>query len=149
MSRAMGYGILVLYSAVAACIIAARPHWLSDANPFLKDFVGNDLLSLLGVILAITLASIASMHLEFNKIEERRKKRGLSASRQNIKKAAYWLIGLFVAGLTLVAVKPLASFSATAEAGLNAAALLIVLWHVLILVTLTQMIFAIGPDVPE
>lgn len=147
MSRALGYAILGLCVATLSCIAAARPHWLSDANPFLESFVGAELLGLLGVILAITLASIASIHLEFNKIEEKAGRRGLQASRRNVTKAAHWLIGLFIVGFALVVVKPLITFSETAEAVVNGASLLIVVWHVLILINLTQIIFAIDPDI--
>lgn len=56
-------------------IVITQPAWLSDRNDFLRDLSSRDILPVLGVILVITLASAAQLHLEFNKIEERAKKR--------------------------------------------------------------------------
>lgn len=147
MNRPLAYGILVVFAALSIALAAAKPEWVSDNNKFLAGFVTHELLGLLGVILAITLASISSVHLEFNKIEERHKKRGLTKSRKNLMKAAYWLIALFVAAVGLVVLKPLVCSSPAGEAIVNMLALLIVLWHVLILISLTQLIFAIEPEI--
>ncbi len=146
MSRPLAYGIICVFAAASLVLVAARPEWVSDQNTFLADFVDHELLSLLGVILAITLASVANIHLEFNKIEERYGKHGLTQSRLNLKKSAYWLIGLFLLGVVVVTVKPLLDGGPTAEGIANMAAMLIVLWHVLILISLTQLVFAIPPE---
>ncbi|WSH28018.1 hypothetical protein U8P75_04435 [Rhizobium beringeri] len=76
MGRAVAYGILLAFTAMTIAVAAARPDWISDQNTFLKGFIGQDILNLLGVILAITLASVANIHLQFNHIEERYGKRG-------------------------------------------------------------------------
>lgn len=150
MNRTLAYGILVAFAATSVSIIAARPAWISDDNLFLKNFVNHELLNLLGVILAITLASVANIHLEFNKIEERYQiNGGLSKSRENIRKNARFLIILFVLALALTIVKPLVATNITSEATVNAFALFIVLWHVLILTSLTQLVFAIPPSIPK
>lgn len=147
MSRPLAYGILVVFGALGIVLAATRPEWVSDHNRFLAGFVTHELLGLLGVILAITLASISSIHLEFNKIEERHGKRGLSKSRKNLSKSAYWLIALFVIAVVVVILKPLLCDNPAAQALMNMAALLILLWHVLILISLTQLVFAIEPDI--
>lgn len=149
MTRPLAYSILAFFAAMSVAVVACRPDWVSDQNVFLKDFVGNNFLSLLGVILAITVASVANVHLEFNKIEEKYQKIGLSKSRQNLRKLTYWLISLFLAGVILVVIKPVAAYEPTGQATFNMIALFIVLWHVLILISLTQLVFAIEPDVPE
>jgi hypothetical protein len=147
MSRPVAYLNIFGFSALSVVLVAARPDWVSDQNRFLHDFVGPEFLGILGVILAITLASIASIHLEFNKIEERYQRRGLSKSREGLTKSAYWLIGLFLAGVLLVTIKPLLSGGATAEGLANMGALVILLWHVLILIALVQLVFAIPPEI--
>ena len=60
-------------AALAVVLICAiyNPSYLSDKNEFMHHFVNHELLALLGIIMTITLASAASLHLEFNKIEER------------------------------------------------------------------------------
>lgn len=112
--------------------------------------MNHEFLNILGVILAITLASTANIHLDFNRIEERYGAPGaLVKSRGNLKKAAYWLIGLFLAAIVLVVAKPVACNGETSQALFNAAALLILLWHVLVLVSLTQLVFRIEPEFPK
>ena len=73
---------------------------------------------------------------------------GLAKSRTNLKKAAYWLIGIFVAGCIIVAVKPVAAVTEVGQAIFNSAALLMLIWHVLILISLTELVFKIGPEHP-
>src|SRR5690606_7043221 len=128
-------------------LIAARPDWVSNKNGFLENFVNHEFLNLLGVILAITLASVANIHLEFNKIEERFGREGLRVSRANLKQNANWLVGLFMFGLFIVTLKPLISFHEVGQAAANLAALFVVVWHVLILVSLYQLVFAIPPHI--
>jgi hypothetical protein len=128
----------------ATVLVAARPSWVSDQNTFLADFVGAQFLSLLGVILAITLASVANIHLEINKIEEHYQTEGMDRTRRNLRKNANWLIGLFVAGVAITIIKPLLG-GPTGEGVANMAALFILLWHVLILVSLTELVFKIPP----
>ena len=61
---------------------------LSYANPFLKGFVNPKLLSFLGVIVTITLASAANLHIELNKIEEAAGKSAFVNTRVSIKRSA-------------------------------------------------------------
>jgi hypothetical protein len=81
-NKTVGNVTLIVYVAVAICVASTQPHWVDDSNPFLKNFVNHELLNLLGVILAITLASVVNIHFEFNKIEERTKKKVLSSFRE-------------------------------------------------------------------
>ena len=142
--------ICTLIAAIAVVLICAiyNPSYLSDQNEFLHHFVNQELfLTLLGIIMTITLASAASLHLEFNKIEERYKKRGLSNTRRGVAQGAYCLIALFLAATVLVVVKPLLPHSDTAESLVNGIALILVLFNVLILLELTQLAFAIQPQI--
>lgn len=149
MGRGLSYTVLFVSAVGLTVISVVKPSFLSDANGFLKNFINENLLNMLGVILAITLASVANIHLAFNRIEERYEKPdGLTKSRTNLKKAAYWLIGIFVVGCIIVAVKPLAASTEVGQAIFNSAALLMLIWHVLILISLTELVFKIGPETP-
>lgn len=143
MGRSIAYGILIAFTAMTIAIAAARPDWISDQNAFLKSFIGQDILNLLGVILAITLASVASIHLEFNKIEERYQKRGLKNSRSNLRSSAFSLIALFVVAVMLVTTKPLVNNGPVSEGLINMGCMLILVWHILILIDLMHLVFAI------
>lgn len=141
--------ICSLIAALAVVLICAiyNPSYLSDKNSFMLNFVNHELLALLGIIMTITLASAASLHLEFNKIEEKFQKRGLTETRRGVMQGAYGLIFSFLFAVVIVVLKPLLPHSETAEAISNGLALLILLFNVLILLDLTQLAFAIKPDI--
>jgi hypothetical protein len=63
-------GILIAYGLFIAVATLCRPDFLAS-NSFLEKFVGSELLSLLAVILAITFASVANIHLALNQIVAR------------------------------------------------------------------------------
>lgn len=147
MTKGIAYAILLTFVAVAIAIIAARPDWVSDTNGFLKNFVNHEFINVLGITLAVTLASAAQIHLAFNRTEEFYRRRDiLEGARSQLRQSAYWLISLFVAGVTIVVIKPIASVDSTSEAVFNMAALFVLLWHVLLLVSLTQLVFTIEPE---
>lgn len=58
---------LIGFGAVLASIVVCKPEWMSD-NTFLKGFITFEILSLLAVILTVTLASVANIHLAINRI---------------------------------------------------------------------------------
>jgi hypothetical protein len=150
MSRAIAYCTLIVAAGVIfGCAIGA-PAILSDANKFLREFVNHELLAVMAVILAITLASTAQLHLEFNKIEERfKRKNALLRSRQGVRSAAFFLILLFLLAIVLVTLKPLLDQSEWAQALFNGFGLLVLLWDVLILIELTMTIFGISPIIDD
>jgi hypothetical protein len=132
-------------------VTLVAPDILSDQNEFLRGLVNHELLALLGVILAITLASGGQIHLSFNQIEEHYKKPGaLAAARRGVKTACFWLLGLFLVAIVIVVLKPLVPEATSwGRAFLNAAALFIIFWNVLIMVEIVQTVFAITPRVDD
>lgn len=149
MSKSIAYTIIFVTSVALVVLSVLKTNYLSDSNEFLKNFVNHEFLNILGVILAITLASVANVHLAFNRIEERyNKPNTLTKSRQNLKKAAYWLIGLFVAGALIVIIKPISCNTDISAALFNSGALVVLLWHILILISLTELVFRIEPEFP-
>ena len=143
--------ICSLIAAFAVVLICAiyNPAYLSDKNTFMHHFVNHELLALLGIIMTITLASAASLHLEFNKIEEKFQKRGLTSTRRAVMQGAYGLIFGFLLAVVIVVFKPLLPHSEGAEAVANGLALIILLFNVLILLDLTQLAFAIKPEIDD
>jgi len=104
-------------------------------------------LDVLGVILAITLASAGNLHLALNQIEERHGRRGFSAMRRGIRMAAGYLIGLFVAAVMLTVAKAALGTAAWSQTLFNGTALIILLWNVLLLISLTEGVFAIKAEI--
>lgn len=147
MGRGLAYGILLAFAVVAFALMAARPDWIGDNNRFLRDFVNHEFINVLGVTLAITLASSAQIHLAFNRIEEmHRVRNALEGTRKTLRQSTYWLISLFLVGVAVVTIKPIAASGEVGCAFFNMAALFILLWHILILISITQLVFAIEPE---
>lgn len=150
MTRSIAYCILIIVGGVSIILIATKPEWVSDDNKFLLNFVNHELINVLGVILAITLASAAQIHLAFNRIEERYKVRNaLEKSRRELRQDTYWLIALFLIGVAIAVVKPICGDSRYVAGFFNMAALFILLFHVLLLISLTNLVFAIEPEFPD
>ena len=147
MSKAVPWCILICFGALILALSACYPSVLSDHNEFLLHFVNQELLALLGIIMTITLASAANLHLEFNKIEERHQKRALTSTRAKVKQAANCLIVLFVVSVALVVCKPLFGEGEHIQAVLNGAALFILLWNILLLAEMTLAAFDIKPEI--
>jgi hypothetical protein len=103
----------------------------------------HEMLPVVGVILAITLASAAQLHLEFNKIEERIGKIILNRTRAGVRGAAYMLIALFVGASSLVIIKPLTLSTELGQSICNALAIFILFFNIIILIEITQAAFSI------
>jgi hypothetical protein len=149
MTRSISWCILISIAAVVIVCAVYNPSILSDKNDFLHHFVNQELLALLGIIMTITLASAANLHLEFNKIEERHKRAGLIETRRGVKQGAYCLIILFAISVAVVVTKPLFHESESMQTIFNGTALVVLIWNVLILLELTQLAFAIKPEFRE
>lgn len=121
------------------------PFWLSDKNAFLKEFMNHELLAVLGVIVTITLASAANLHLEFNRLEDAFGE-SFPEARSATKNYAYLLIALFVIALALVVLKPIVAHGLHLQAAFNGAGIVIIALNVLALLDLTIAVFEISPD---
>ena len=145
MSKAVYICTLIVTLGVIIVISAARPELLGKENGFLENFVNHELINTMGVISAITLASASQIHLALNSIEERLKKRGLTQTRAGVRHAAYALIALLAASIVLVTVKPMLGNGASIVALCNGMSLFFLLFSVLLLLSLTKLVFAIPP----
>jgi hypothetical protein len=150
MTKSMSWCALMVSGGILLALVIGAPRLLSDDNRFLREFVNHECLNLLGVILAITLASAAQLHLTLNEIEKRYKQPGgLSRTRAGVHNAALALICLFLLSVTIVAIKPLVSESAWQQSLFNGTMIFIVIWNILIMLSITRTIFAIKPDVDD
>lgn len=151
MSKSASFSMLVAVATILVVVVVAEPEWLSDKMYFIKEFMSKDILSILGIILTITLASAAQLHLEFNKIEEQAGKRFLINSRRKVHQAAYALIYTFVFATIILIVKPIICdpLSDRSQAAVNAIGIFVLWLNVLILIELTQAAFSISPKLDE
>ena len=148
MNRTLSLCILLVVLATLFVIACIHPSLISDHNAFLRGFVNHELLGFLGVLVTITLASAANIHLDLNRFEERKGARIFGRTRQAIKQSAYSLLGTLVAAVVLVVAKPLLCGGETAEALANGAALFMLVFSILVLADLTVVAFSLEPDLP-
>lgn len=142
MTRTLSIAMLILLIAGMASASWFETCWLSDHNKFLANFVNQELLAVLGVIVTITLASAASLHLELNRLEDDHGE-GFEEARTATKAYAYLLIWLFLGAIALVIIKPIAAQTPLIEAGFNSAAIFIIVLNVMALMDLTGAVFQI------
>lgn len=133
---------------VLITISVCRPSVLSDQSVFLKEFIGINLLSLLGVIVSITLASAANIYLELNRLEARFKKMNLSGTKNALKNSAIALVTLLALAIILIAVKKTFSPNIFVESITNSLSIVVLLCNILILSDVTRLVFRI-PSRPE
>jgi hypothetical protein len=127
MTRSISYCALIAALTVMIVCTIMRPDLLGDKNTFLAHFVNQELLALLGIIMTITLASAANLHLEFNKIEERYKRRGLTKTRHGVRQGTYCLIWLFSISILIVVLKPILADTPAWQSAFNGIALVVLL----------------------
>lgn len=132
---------------VGVIVVSLSAPWvLSDKNSFLRSFVGNPILSLIGVIVTIALASAANLHLRFNDIEDRAGRRILINTRRKVHSASYWMIATLIAVVVLLVTKSLIGSGDIATSLVNGLALVALLANILILLDLTMIVYAIDPN---
>ena len=135
--------ILVVAAGVFICLVAYRPDWVGDENQFLKEFVNHEYLNILGVILAITLASLSQLHLSLGRLKKQLGNDGLDEIRREIKSSAIWLMLGFIIGLIAVIIKPLIVFGSAGAASVNTLCMWILLFYILVLSDITLSVFDI------
>ena len=145
MNRGASYCSLMVVGFFLLAATVFRPHLISDENRFLADFVNQNVLAILGVILAITLASAAQIHLALNETESRMKRPFLHKTRIGVHSSSYCLIWLFLASILLVLVKPYFIAWVEWQSFFNGAVLFSLFWMVLIMASLMRLVFAIKP----
>lgn len=147
MNKTISRCLIICVSSVLTVLSVATPWVLDSHNLILDAFISQGgLLSFLGVLVTITLASAANLHLELSKMEQRIKKEVFQKTRCAIKKSSYWLIIMLVFAIILISVKSLAAESDIYLALVNSGCLIILVFNILVLSDITQTIYAIRPN---
>lgn len=141
--------ILIVSVGVSICLVAYRPEWIGDSNLFLRNFINHEYLNILGVILAITLASLSQLHLSLRRLSSVVNGAKLAEVRSEIRSSAVWLIAGFIVGLIAVLVKPLVVCGEAGAASLNAFCLVVLLFYILVLTDITLSVFDLDIDEPD
>lgn len=144
----LAFSTIALFFFLAAVAIC-QPQYLSDSNKFLSKFIGEQIISVLGVILAINFASLAQLHLSLNKLEEENSRETFQKARSEIKSASRYMISLFaVSGIVLV-IKGAACAGEKCQAVFNALELFILCMFVAIMIDIVESVFDLPPNIKK
>lgn len=108
------------------------PSAFSDENAFFREFLDSDLLSTVGLMASISLATATSIHFALNDLELR-EQRQLTSTKRAIRRSAVSLIAIFVFSLLLVTLKPNFGNSSEMITYINIAAVIVLLASALIM----------------
>lgn len=124
-------------------VSALAPELLSDSgNSFLKDFLDNDILSVLGFITAVGNASVLSIFLHLNRLEDETEAK-FKRTRSSLKKSSVSLIVVFLITFIVLILKPILGASQVVSACMNSIGILCVFFSLSVLRDLTLTVFAI------
>lgn len=146
MSNPIGYLLLFFLLLLEAYILVEYPSLITDKNRALKAFIENQLLSILGVVMAITAASASNITLNLRKMEALYNDEcAFKNTREQVKIGAYALIILFVIATVVILSKSLVEHNILWTGIANSLALFIFFWNVLVLISLLELSFNIRP----
>jgi len=141
--------ILVAFILFCAVSTVSVPTFLAE-NIFLQGFINHEILALLAIILAITFASVANIHLALNRIimrtVGRKKERGQQASqkvRREVNSNAWLLFWAFIVCVISLIVKGSMPDHTYIVSAMNGVALAVLLLNVLVFYDIYRAIFAI------
>lgn len=139
------YTIFFGAAAILGAVIVCRPELLAG-NVFLRGFINHELVNILSVIVTVTAASGANLHLSFNRAEEALGREGLfQSARREVTKSVMILLVAFGATIVTLIFRSYWLDHETVLATFNAACLMILLLNVLVLIDLTTAIFELHP----
>jgi hypothetical protein len=127
--------------SVSVCDPLLLPH-----NKFLTDFIENQILNILAVIMTISITSIATIHIWFNELEDKHKKRVFGEARRQVNQSAFVLIGLFVAETVLLIVRSFLDANPIAVSICDGLAMIILLCSVFTLADLMGVVVSLTPS---
>ena len=137
-------GLAVFLGSLVVC----KPEWLND-NKFMDGFISFEILSLLAVILTVTLASVANIHLAINRIIAKHLA-GNSAQvslaediKSEIRSNAWVIFYSFIASVVILFVKGLNEADQLVLAICNATMLWVLFLNLLCILDIYKVIYGI------
>jgi len=131
MQKILFFVIIFIVAGIVAYLTLCHPRIMAE-NHFLDNFINHELLNILAVIMTVTAASAANIHLVFNRAEEAIKEPGyFDGARKEINQNVYFLIGAFVAAVLVLLVRSHYLDSVTLVSLFNSVCLVLLLINVL------------------
>ncbi|OKL43289.1 hypothetical protein A3843_14330 [Pseudovibrio exalbescens] len=139
---------LIGVGVILTCMLVSREHWLSE-NTFLNEFVSHELIALMAVVLTVTLASVANLHLALNRMVRERFngnhniQNAADKVKKEIRDNAWYIFWGFSITIVLLFVKGLNEDCSTTIAIVNASALWILALYILCMYDVYQVVFGV------
>lgn len=141
MTKIDSRAIFAIGCAFMVAISLTEPEIFGDENNFLDDFVNHGFLNFIGVVVTITLASTANIHIELRKKEKEAQEEFLTGTKAAVKRSAYSLIWALLMAVILVVAKPVVPQSPVAISLVNSLALAVILWGIFVIWDITKLAF--------
>jgi hypothetical protein len=136
---------LIVLAGVTTCVSVCSPNLITE-NKFLQDFISDQILNILAVIMTISIASVATIHIWFNELEAKHGKKEFRSARREINQSATIFIFLFVGELVLLIARGFFLEDSIAFPLLSGGAMLILLASVFTLADLMSVVKELTPS---
>lgn len=138
---------VIVLAGILTVLSICRPEILAK-NEFLKNFINHEILNIMSVIMTISIATVATIHIWFNELEAKHDKKIFGDARREINQSVFWFIGLFLVQLLVLIVKAFPVFSGdeTAASLFNGASLLLLVTSVITLLDIMGVVRALTPE---
>jgi hypothetical protein len=137
--------LMIVLAGVFVAMSVCVPHVLAE-NQFLIGFINHEILGIMAVIMTISIASIATIHIWFNELEEKHGKTVFGKARREINQAAFTMIWLFVGQLALLIIRSLFLQSIIVVSLFNGGSLLLLLASVITLLDVMGTVKSLTPS---
>lgn len=137
---------MIAAATIVCALTIAAPSVLA-ANTFLNGFVTHEILALLAVVLTITLASVANVHLTITRIirskfaDENKGRLAAAPARSEINSNAWALFWAFLVCVAVLVLKGAYPTEVYLVSLMNGLALLVLLFNLLVLHDIYQTVF--------
>lgn len=134
----------IVAAGVLVAVSVCRPEILAK-NKFLEGFINHEILNIMGVIMTISIATIATIHIWFNELEDKHKQKVFGPARREINQSAFYFIALFLLQLLLLVVRSFFEGNDLAMSLFNSGSLLLLICSVITLVDIMGVVRALTP----
>ena len=138
---------LIACGAVFTVFSVRQPDLLAS-NDFLSDFVRNQFINVIVVIVTVSLVSITQINLEYSRIERRFKKRVFQVPRKSLNLSGAILVLILFVSLLLSFLKAHFSSSLTAASFIHSLALIVLFEAAFIMYDLIRVVYTLAADEP-
>ena len=127
------YPLFLLIGSICIAAVGERvPQWLSDENPFLRDFMDHDFLSFMGIILTLSLGFVVQIRFIINRLKPLLGQRAVDTVAYELRSTVRFLVGIFGSSFLIALTKPVFATTAVLEAWFNGIGIILILFFFLI-----------------